>query len=88
MREWGCVRDESEYRWLVHLPPQSSEVAEECSIAELSDHHPWGERDKEMEAFLEALQRINSLPCAHLWDWPAPCIYQLLWCKDHQFNNC
>lgn len=55
------MRDGSEYRCLVHLPPQSSKVAEECSIAELSDHHPGGERDKEMEAFSEALQRIMQL---------------------------
>ena len=51
----GGVRDESkcEYRCLVCLPPQSREVAEGCSIAELSDHHPWGgggaEGDREMK---------------------------------------
>lgn len=40
------MRDGSEYRCLVHLPPQSSEVAEECSIAELSDHHPGGKETR------------------------------------------
>ena len=53
----GGVRDESkyEYRWYVHLPPQSSEEAEGCSIAELSDHHPWGggEEDREIKHSLK-----------------------------------
>ena len=77
------MRDESkcEYRCLVCLPPQSSEVAEGCSIAELSDHHPWGGsgRRQRDEAFSEPLA---TLPGAHLGGGPAARIYQLLWHKD------
>ena len=77
------MRDESEceYRCLVHLPPQSSEVAEGCSIAELSDHHPWGGGRRQGDE-LKHLQSSNSLPGAHLGGGPAAGIYQLLWRKD------